>query len=133
MRNLIFFYGTLMSGLGSPDRTRLDPQLRSMGRGWISATLFDLRHYPAAIPAPDRRVWGELNEMLDPIRVLRALDEFEGFAPSEPDTSLYVREKSLVTLEDGAGADAWVYFYNAQLGWAERIECGDYLAYLGSK
>ena len=35
-----------------------------------------------------------------------------------------------VTLEDGHVANAWVYFYNAPLGRAGRIESGDYLEHL---
>jgi gamma-glutamylcyclotransferase (GGCT)/AIG2-like uncharacterized protein YtfP len=36
-----------------------------------------------------------------------------------------------VTIPDGLTVKAWVYFYNAPLGRAERIESGDYLEHLG--
>jgi gamma-glutamylcyclotransferase (GGCT)/AIG2-like uncharacterized protein YtfP len=62
--------------------------------------------------------------------VLGALDELEGYSESEPDTSLYRRILTPVTLEDGSVVQAWAYFYNAPLGRAERIESGDYLEYL---
>jgi gamma-glutamylcyclotransferase (GGCT)/AIG2-like uncharacterized protein YtfP len=45
-------------------------------------------------------------------------------------TSLYTREEIPVTLEDGMLVHAWVYFYNAPLGRAQRIESGDYLEHL---
>ncbi len=127
---LVFFYGTLMGGFERPGRTRLDEQLRSIGRGWIPAALFDLGLYPAAIPASESRVWGEVHEMADPDLVLPALDEIEGYSVSEPLTSLYTREQIPVTLDDGRTVQAWVYFYNAPLGKAERIESGDYLQHL---
>jgi len=61
------------------------------------------------------------------------LDEFEGFRPSEPDSSLYVRAETTVTFDDGREAQAWAYFYNAPLGGAQRIESGDYLEHLKAK
>jgi gamma-glutamylcyclotransferase (GGCT)/AIG2-like uncharacterized protein YtfP len=130
MTGLVFFYGTLMSGFRRPGRARLDHSLKLVGRGWVPAALFDLGIYPAAIPASDSRVWGEVHEMLDADAVLSALDEIEGYRASEPDSSLYTREEMPVTFDDGRAELAWVYLYNAPLGKAQRIESGDYLQYL---
>lgn len=131
MTDLVFFYGTLMSGFRRPGRTRLDDVLRPIGRGWIPAALFDLGLYPAAIPAEDSRAWGELYQMVDDEAVLSSLDEIEGYRADEPDASLYRRQAIPVTLEDGRVEAAWVYFYNAPLGQAARIPSGDYLEHLG--
>jgi len=133
MTDLVFFYGTLMSGFKRQGRTRVDLALTPIGHGWIHAVLFDLGIYPAAIPATEGRVFGEVHRMLDPDAVLLALDEIEGYRPGQPDASLYVRRETAVMLDDGQTADAWVYFYNAPLGRAQRIESGDYLEYLKVK
>ena len=133
MTDLVFFYGTLMSGFKRRGRERVDSKLQREGRGWIAATLFDLGIYPAAIPASDGRVLGEVHRMLDADAVLTVLDEIEGFRPSEPDASLYVRVETPVTLDDGRVTTAWAYFYNAPLGRAQRIESGDYLEHLKVK
>jgi gamma-glutamylcyclotransferase (GGCT)/AIG2-like uncharacterized protein YtfP len=133
MTDLVFFYGTLMRGFERPGRSRVDPYLSPQGRGWISATLFDLGIYPAAIPAGDGCVWGEVHRMTEIDTVLAALDEIEGFRASEPDASLYTRVETTVTFADGRVADAWAYFYNAPLGRAQRIESGDYLEHLKVK
>jgi gamma-glutamylcyclotransferase (GGCT)/AIG2-like uncharacterized protein YtfP len=133
MTDLVFFYGTLMSGFKRPGRTTLDGALRPVGRGWISAALFDLGIYPAAIPATDGKVLGEVHQMLNPAEALTTLDEIEGFSAVAPDTSLYRRVEIPVTFEDGHTAQAWVYFYNAPLGRAERIPSGDYLRHLKIK
>jgi gamma-glutamylcyclotransferase (GGCT)/AIG2-like uncharacterized protein YtfP len=130
MTDLVFFYGTLMSGFQRPGRARLDRVLTPVARGWIHAALFDLGIYPAAVPASDSRVWGEVHRMLDSDSVLATLDEIEGFSISEPDKSLYLREEIPVMFDDGRMAKAWVYFYNAPLGRAERINSGDYLEHL---
>ena len=133
MTDLVFFYGTLMSGFKRAGRSRVDPHLSAQGRGWIAATLFDLGIYPAAIPASDARVWGEVHRMTNVDAVLSALDELEGFRPGEPDASLYTRIETAVTFDDGHVAGAWAYFYNAPLGRAQRIESGDYLEHLRVK
>jgi gamma-glutamylcyclotransferase (GGCT)/AIG2-like uncharacterized protein YtfP len=83
MTDLVFFYGTLMSGFQRPGRARLDRVLTPVARGWIHAALFDLGIYPAAVPASDSRVWGEVHRMLDSDSVLSTLDELEGFSISE--------------------------------------------------
>jgi gamma-glutamylcyclotransferase (GGCT)/AIG2-like uncharacterized protein YtfP len=62
--------------------------------------------------------------------VLAVLDDIEGFSASEPDRSLYVRAETPVTTDNGEVHDAWVYFYNAPLAQAPRIESGDYLEHL---
>ena len=71
--------------------------------------------------------------MTDPETVLSALDEIEGYRPNEPDTSLYWRVETPVTFADGRVESAWVYFYNAPLGRAQRVESGDYLEHLKVK
>lgn len=133
MTDLVFFYGTLMSGFKRPGRADLDRVLTPIGRGSITAALFDLGIYPAAIPAAEEHVWGEVHRMLEPQQALETLDEIEGYSPAAPDSSLYRRVEIPVTFDDGRTAQAWVYFYNAPLGRAERIASGDYLQHLKVK
>jgi gamma-glutamylcyclotransferase (GGCT)/AIG2-like uncharacterized protein YtfP len=131
--DLVFFYGTLMSGFKRPGRSRIDPKLTLEGQGSIAAALFDLGIYPAAVPASEGKVRGEVYRMADADSVLAALDEIEGFRPSQPEASLYTRVEVPVTMDDGRSAAAWAYFYNAPLGQAQRIESGDYLKHLKVK
>ena len=119
-----------MTPFDRPGRRRIEQFLSYAGRGTIEGALFDLGIYPAAIPAADGRVWGELYEMTQPVTVLQSLDEIEGFRADEPESSLYTRVETQVTLEDGRVIRAWTYFYNAPLGRAQRIESGDYLEHL---
>ena len=133
MSDLVFFYGTLMTGFDRRRRIGIDPKLRFRARGWVEAALFDLGIYPAAVPAENGRVWGEVFELLDRDDVLTALDDIEGYRPDEPDSSLYIRSLVTVHLPDAVTARAWIYFYNAPLGKAPRIESGDYLEYLKVK
>jgi gamma-glutamylcyclotransferase (GGCT)/AIG2-like uncharacterized protein YtfP len=131
--HLVFFYGTLMAGFDRRRRAGIDNQLKYVGRGAIRAALFDLGLYPAAVPAPDGHVWGEVYEMAGAAAVLRALDEIEGYSEDHPDRSLYVRQETDVVLPDGTVALASVYFYNAPLGRATRIHSGDYLEHVKAR
>ena len=130
MADLGFFYGTLMTGFDRRRRLGVDAKMAFRGRGWIRAALFDLGLYPAAVPDEDSRLWGEVFELTDSPAVLAALDEIEGYSAEDPDTSIYIRRRVAVHLDDDTTADAWVYFYNAPLGHAPRIASGDYLAHL---
>lgn len=126
----MFFYGTLMAGFDRRRRAGIDDKLRYVGRGSIRGALFDVGLYPAAVPSPDGKVWGEIYEMADAETVLAALDAIEGYRPDDPDRSLYTRAEADVVLFDGSDARAWVYFYNAPLGHAARIPSGDYLEHV---
>jgi gamma-glutamylcyclotransferase (GGCT)/AIG2-like uncharacterized protein YtfP len=130
---MVFFYGTLMAGFDRRRRAGIDDKLTYVGRGSIRAALFDLGLYPAAVPAPEGTVWGEVYSTADTAAVLTALDDIEGFRPDDPDKSLYSRQQSEVKLPDGSVALAWVYFYNAPLGRAPRIRSGDYLEHMKAR
>jgi gamma-glutamylcyclotransferase (GGCT)/AIG2-like uncharacterized protein YtfP len=126
----VFFYGTLMAGFDRRRRAGIDSKLTYIGRGAINAALFDLGLYPAAVPAPEGIVWGEVYAMAEPEAVLAALDDIEGYRQDDPDKSLYTRERADVRLTDGSHHSAWVYFYNAPLGQAPAIPSGDYLEHV---
>ena len=122
-----------MAGFDRRRRAGIDDKLIYVGRGAIRASLFDLGLYPAAVPAPEGHVWGEVYEMTDAAAVLAALDEIEGHRPGHPDRSLYLRHETDVVLPDGRVAPASAYFYNAPLGRAPRIRSGDYLEYMKAR
>ena len=133
MSDQVFFYGTLRTGFNRTTRAGIDAFLKFAGRAWIHGKLFDLGIYPAAVPATDARVWGEVFEITDPPKVLAALDRIEGHRPAEPERSLYNRVRVPATLDDGRIEEVWVYFYNAPLGRAQRIQSGDYVEHLKSR
>ena len=126
MRKLVFFYGTLMAGFDRRRRAGIDDKLTYIGRGSIQGSLFDLGLYPAAVPAPEGYVWGEVYEMTEPATGPAALDEIEGTATTIG-RSLYSPAAGRRRPGGRHSRRAWVYFYNAPLGRAPRIASGDYL------
>src|SRR5688500_1779696 len=119
-----------MAGFDRRRRAGIDDKLTYVGRAHIRGHLFDLGLYPAAVPAPEGQVWGEVYRTGSPAEVLVALDDIEGFRLDDPDKSLYTRQRARVILPDGTDDEAWVYFYNAPLGQARRIDSGDYIAHI---
>ena len=133
MPEQVFFYGTLRTGFSRTTLAGIDELLKFVGHAWINGKLFDLGIYPAAVPASDAQVRGEVFEMAEPAKVLAALDRIEGYRASDPEKSLYTRTQVSATLDNGRTEPVWVYFYNAPLGRAPRIRSGDYLEYLKTR
>ena len=106
MTDKIFVYGTLMAGFDRRKRAGIDTRMRFVGRGWIAAALYDLGIFPAAVPAPDGRVAGELYEVVDDSSVLAKLDEIEGYRPNEPDTRCRLPTTSASTPDTDASRAA---------------------------
>jgi gamma-glutamylcyclotransferase (GGCT)/AIG2-like uncharacterized protein YtfP len=132
MTDCVFFYGTLLTEFGRCRRAGIDSLIARVGSGTIRAALFDLGLYPAVVPSDEDTVVGDVYRMRDVPTVLLRLDEIEGNVslPDQPDATLYTRSEVPVTLDDGRTVMAWVYFYNAPLGHAERIASGDYRLYV---
>src|SRR5207302_11515365 len=87
--------------------------LRRVGRGSVRGRLYDLGDYPGAVLSRTGPVIaGQVFELPEDPDVLRRLDEYEGFDPSHPEASLFVRMKWPVTLRNGKKMSCWVYAYN---------------------
>jgi gamma-glutamylcyclotransferase (GGCT)/AIG2-like uncharacterized protein YtfP len=114
--DLLFVYGTLMRGLPLHG-VLLAGGAAFLGPATVSARLFDLGPYPAAVPDASGIVRGELYRIGDPSLWAR-LDSLEG--------SQYHRRESRVRLTGDRGAIAHVYWYVGPLGRAVPIRNGDY-------
>jgi gamma-glutamylcyclotransferase (GGCT)/AIG2-like uncharacterized protein YtfP len=123
----LFVYGTLRKGFDP--HQYLKSSARFLGKGRIAGRLYDLGEFPGAVPSelPGDEVQGELYELGDLGRQLKALDEYEEFDPEHPEKSLFVRQKVDVRLENGERFKAWTYFLPKEPARATRIRSGDYL------
>ena len=128
--SLIFVYGTLRRGGKSHD---LLERLRAvyLGKGSVAGQLLDLGTFPGALKSgrPPTRVVGEIYRLPDPSEALKTLDEYEGVGPGALVTSLYRREITPVTLENGEQLSAWIYWLNHPPRLVRRIESGDYASH----
>ena len=124
----LFVYGTLRSEGGAPGGVAalLREHAEEVGDGEIRGKLYRAGPYPAAVPAEEGRVRGEVYRLEAPERSLPVFDRYEGCAPDGE--GLYRREEVDVELDDGGALTAWAYFYNPDTSSLEAIPSGDYLA-----
>jgi len=101
-----------------------------IGEGYIYGKLYDVGHYPAAVPDPDHSniVHGDIYKV-DDDNLLSKLDEFEGISPALPQPWEYARESVEAWMDDQQYA-CWIYRYNWSLFNKNQILHGDYLKYI---
>ncbi len=129
MPEYLFVYGTLRPKMAPRRLAPLIKEMRSMGKATTPGQLYDLDGYPGAVlyPECDTTIKGEVFELPDDREALAALDAYEGFDPRYPASSLFVRRRRKVTLEDDTKLDCWIYVYNWPVSPEKLIRSGDYL------
>ena len=126
-KGYMFVYGTLLPRLAPPEIESTVRRLRRVGRGTIRGRLFDLGDYPGAIlTRSGPMIQGMIFEVPNDPEVLHRLDEFEGFDPAKPKSSLFVRKRRRAQMQDGTKIFCWVYAYNGSVKDAQPVATGDY-------
>ncbi|MCL5006104.1 MAG: gamma-glutamylcyclotransferase [Acidobacteria bacterium] len=123
----LFVYGTLRKGFRAHELLRrLHAQF--LARGQVRGRLYDLGEYPGATEgASDAdRVHGEVYLLPDSERALNLLDKFEGFDPDRPESGLFLRERTTVTLASGRRMPAWIYRLREARGKKRWLPSGEY-------
>lgn len=106
-----FVYGSLCEGM--VHFSKIQNFIESSVPAQIRATAYRLKvGFPALINSGADLVSGHLVELRSSDLLIALLDEFFGFNQQDPAKSLYHRQESLVTVEDGGVEKAWVYFLN---------------------
>ena len=132
----LFVYGTLRTGFGSPVRQEIKADVELIGDAVTRGKLYDIGRYPGAVRIADNEsgtIRGEVLRLRYPKKVLRILDQYEGYDPEMPAKSEYYRDQEPVRLSDGKEISAWVYWYNFPIEGKRRIRQSDYLQYLKKK
>ncbi len=127
--NLLFVYGTLLSGLSNHHHMA---GATCLGEAHIHAALFDMGDYPAlsvqaAWALPLGPVLGELYQ-IEPAQ-WQGLDDLEEVDPDSIENSMYLRVPIQVHWHHREGVRtlaAQVYVYNWSLKDRPRIEHGDF-------
>lgn len=126
----VFVYGTLLSGLSN---SALLNNSDFIGEGTMSGIMYDLGSFPA-VNYGTGIVHGELYDVDE--YTLRDLDYLEGYDTQNVDSSLYIRNVTDITLDNGRIIqNSFVYIYNKDLSGSAYpvIENGDYKEYVASK
>ncbi len=126
-KRYLFLYGTLLPRLAPPEIKPTVRRLRRVGRGIVRGHLFDFGEYPGAVLSRNgSQIVGQIFELPDDPEVLNRLDEYEGFDRSDPKSSLFVRKRRSVQLQDGTRIFCWIYSYNRPVETARPLRGGVY-------
>lgn len=132
----LFVYGTLRSGFRHPVKYEIREDVELVGETQIQGRMYDIGRYPGALRVTDGKkvfIKGEVLKINHPKKVLRILDQYEGFNQDAPAASEYIREQELVLLSNGQSLNAWVYWYNLPVNGKRRIRHKDYVEYVRKK
>ena len=131
----VFVYGSLRKGFQHPAYAYISGYFSFVAEGTVHGALYDMGNFPAALPAQDGKIIGELYRIKEPAEMswaLAQLDDYEGLNTEAGETPLYRRERVEVTTENGTEL-AWIYWYNGEANAYSRIDTGDVLEYLQRK
>jgi gamma-glutamylcyclotransferase (GGCT)/AIG2-like uncharacterized protein YtfP len=116
MTDRLFVYGTLHPSRAPAGIAPTVALLKPLGPATLRGRLLNLGAYPGLILPGSDEIPGELFALPDDpalrARVWAALDAYEDFRPDAPDSSLFTRALTRVTLPDGDSQTAWVYLFN---------------------
>ena len=124
----LFIYGILRRGRGRIINCILNQRGIFIGDGIFRGKLYDIGHYPGAIPSSSSSdfVRGDVYLLPDPGSVLEVLDRFEGCIIDGSSKGEFCRKKANIFLESGRSVFAWVYIYNRAIEGLKEIPSGDY-------
>ncbi|HEY4054122.1 MAG TPA: gamma-glutamylcyclotransferase family protein [Terriglobales bacterium] len=127
MKRYLFSYGTLLPDHAPAEIAPVVRRLRRISRGKVKGQLYDLGDYPGAVLSKTGAVIvGQIFELPEDPEVLQKLDEYEGFDPAQPQASLFVRKKALVSVNNAKRVWCWVYVYNRHPGRSSAVVGGDF-------
>ena len=121
-----FVYGTLKRG--QANHHLIAAAVRAITPATVAGRLYDLGPFPALGPGDDR-VRGELL-LVEPTllpETLAILDELEGYQPTDPHGSIYLREVVPALTADGDLIAASLYRYNRDTARLRYLPTGEWL------
>lgn len=133
--NRIFVYGSLRSGFHNPAYEYISKYFKLLGEGKVKGRMYDMGSFPAAVPAEEGFIKGELyehNGTGDFGYTIEQLDAYEGVNPEEGEPLLYRREKVEVEYENGR-SEAWIYWFSGQVDDQPVIASGDVFDFIHQK
>jgi gamma-glutamylcyclotransferase (GGCT)/AIG2-like uncharacterized protein YtfP len=114
MPDTLFVYGTLHPDRAPAEVASAVKRLKKVGEGAVRGKLVDLGEYPGLLLGNAGRstVHGSVFLLPSDPSVLAELDAYEEYNPQSPSTSLFLRKRVHVSLEDGTTRECWIYAYN---------------------
>ncbi len=134
--NLLFVYGSLLSGFKNPAYAYLAEYFKLKGPAHTRGKLYHNGNYPVAVPSPEEQfIKGELWELKNAHEYTWAfeqLDDYEGVKVMPGESPLYVRAETEV-LHEGNSFLSWVYWFNGSVQGMDSIPSGDVFDFFSRK
>lgn len=106
-----FVFGSMSEGM--VHFSKIQNFVVSSAPAQIRGTAYRLKvGFPVLVNSGADLVQGHLVELKSSDLLIGLLDEFFGYNPQDPAKSLYHRQETLVSLDEGGLEKAWVYFLN---------------------
>ena len=122
----LFVYGTLLNDSNSYG-AYLQQHCTLLQAGKFRGRLYDIGEYPGAISdvSSDQYVHGSIYRMDEPEKILKIIDDYEGFGNDQEQPNLFLR--ILIPIETmDAQVECWVYVYNLPVDGLLLITSGRY-------
>jgi gamma-glutamylcyclotransferase (GGCT)/AIG2-like uncharacterized protein YtfP len=111
MTKLLFVYGTLHPERAPADIADVVSRFEEVGPGSLRGRLYDFGAYPGVVLADEgEAVRGVVFAV--PEDAFSSLDAYEGFEPSRPAESLFLRVQTHVLMDRGERLSCWIYVWN---------------------
>lgn len=134
--NCLFVYGTLRKAQNGNLHPYLKNRAVFIDQASLPGKLYEVAHYPGAIPAPansQHLVYGEVYRLFQPSSVLSILDQYEECSSHFPEPHEYQRNPETVVLSNGKRLRAWVYWFRRPVSGLTQIASGDYFEFVHNK
>jgi gamma-glutamylcyclotransferase (GGCT)/AIG2-like uncharacterized protein YtfP len=131
----LFVYGSLRRGFHHPAYQYISEYFHFEGDATVRGRLYDLGQYPAAVPAAEGLIMGELYRIRDENQygwAFAQLDDYEGVCVEVGETQEYRREVTQVHC-GGKELPAWIYWYARSVEGYPVVASGDVLEYYKSR
>lgn len=123
----LFVYGSLLSN-NNTYAALLKNNSTFVSDGSFNGYLYDLGDYPGAIYQPDSSslVFGSILLLQNSYEILQAIDDYEGYGPTQPQPNEFIRTIIPIHTENGI-AECQVYLYNLPVVGLLEITSGKYI------
>lgn len=122
MTDLLFVYGTLLSGIDHPMGRKLRNEATLLGPASTRGRLYQISWYPGLVPSTETNdmVKGELYRLPEPQKSFIWLDEYEAV-----DSGEFSRNVGEV-FHKGSPLKAWMYIYQSNTVTGKWLIGGDF-------
>ena len=136
MERLPFFvYGTLIPD--QPNYYLWKDSIVDTKNGLIrNHQLFDMGHYPMIVESDGNNVYGMIMYIKyeDYDKIIKVIDNLEGYNPENHGSSAYNREKRDIELENGEIEKAWIYIGSEEyISKENAVKDGNWVKHISKK